>query len=331
MASLCRKIRGRCASSFRRTRREPGGFVWWKPSRSSSCRKRAERCRRGTACRTLLFGRVARMKGVGQVAPLHQRRKVISEVPSVWVLQHTPCETLGTIEGVLRSHQIGFDYIQTYAGQPVPGEMADKAGLIVMGGPMGVYEAGQVPIPARRNAPDRIRPRAGKTGAGSLPGEPVACRRAGRGSEERREERTGLARSDACQTPPPRIHSLPASHVSSGPFTGTVMFSRCRRKPWAWLHPGKLRARHSGTGRTLTESCFIWKLRGSKFCKCFRTLRTSSARRAGGGRNYGTNSPAFAGPAGNCRRGIWPLGIDALKRARSQKQKKRRSRRSPGL
>jgi GMP synthase (glutamine-hydrolysing) len=53
---------------------------------------------------------------------------------------------LGTIEDILRGHQIGFSYVETHAGKPVPGEMADKAGLIVMGGPMGVYEQAQYPF-----------------------------------------------------------------------------------------------------------------------------------------------------------------------------------------
>ncbi|MGO8787071.1 MAG: type 1 glutamine amidotransferase [Terriglobia bacterium] len=65
---------------------------------------------------------------------------------SVWVLQHTASETLGTIEDALRSHPIGFDYIQTYAGESVPKEIAGKAGLIVMGGPMGVYEQAKYPF-----------------------------------------------------------------------------------------------------------------------------------------------------------------------------------------
>ncbi len=65
---------------------------------------------------------------------------------SVLVLQHTPSEALGTIEDVLRGHGIGFGYIQTYAGKPVPQEMADKSGLIVMGGPMGVYEKAKYPF-----------------------------------------------------------------------------------------------------------------------------------------------------------------------------------------
>ncbi|MFZ0963815.1 MAG: gamma-glutamyl-gamma-aminobutyrate hydrolase family protein [Terriglobia bacterium] len=65
---------------------------------------------------------------------------------SVWVLQHTPSETLGTIADALRGHQIGFHYIETHVGQAVPAEMTGKAGLIVMGGPMGVYEQAKYPF-----------------------------------------------------------------------------------------------------------------------------------------------------------------------------------------
>ena len=65
---------------------------------------------------------------------------------SAWVLQHTPNETLGTIEAVLGDHKIDAKYIQTYVGQPVPCAMADPAGLIVLGGPMGVYEETTCPF-----------------------------------------------------------------------------------------------------------------------------------------------------------------------------------------
>lgn len=71
---------------------------------------------------------------------------------SVLVLQHTPSENLGTIEDSLRGHQIGFEYIETYAGKSVPTDLAGKAGLIIMGGPMGVYEQAQFPF-----LPDELR------------------------------------------------------------------------------------------------------------------------------------------------------------------------------
>jgi len=53
---------------------------------------------------------------------------------------------LGTMEDVLRGQQVGFTYIQTHVGEPVPREMADQAGLIAMGGPMGVYELAKYPF-----------------------------------------------------------------------------------------------------------------------------------------------------------------------------------------
>jgi GMP synthase (glutamine-hydrolysing) len=74
------------------------------------------------------------------------RRKGLDRVPSVWVLQHTATETLGYFEEVLKGHAIGFDYIKAYGGESVPARMAGKSGLIVMGGPMGVYEQAEHPF-----------------------------------------------------------------------------------------------------------------------------------------------------------------------------------------
>ncbi|MGH7273832.1 MAG: type 1 glutamine amidotransferase [Nitrospiria bacterium] len=58
----------------------------------------------------------------------------------VWVLQHIECETLGTIAHSLQSAGISAQYVRTFEGQPIPTGMGDAAGLIVMGGPMGVYD-----------------------------------------------------------------------------------------------------------------------------------------------------------------------------------------------
>ena len=67
-------------------------------------------------------------------------------MPSIWVMQHTPCETLGSFEAVLQGNGVEYAHIETHEGNPVPAEMADKAGLIVMGGPMGVYEYARYPF-----------------------------------------------------------------------------------------------------------------------------------------------------------------------------------------
>lgn len=59
------------------------------------------------------------------------------------VLQHAACETPGTIADALPGFTL--DTIRTDPGQPVPQELADAAGLIVMGGPQSVYEKDKFP------------------------------------------------------------------------------------------------------------------------------------------------------------------------------------------
>ena len=64
----------------------------------------------------------------------------------IWVLQNVQCENLGIISQVLQSYGLEPEYIHTYAGEPVPKYMKDAAGLVVLGGPMGVYEINQHPF-----------------------------------------------------------------------------------------------------------------------------------------------------------------------------------------
>jgi GMP synthase (glutamine-hydrolysing) len=66
-------------------------------------------------------------------------------MPKVWVLQHTPPETLGTIQDALTTVGVTAEYVRAFEGQPVPQSMEGAAGLVVMGGPMGVYEQTQYP------------------------------------------------------------------------------------------------------------------------------------------------------------------------------------------
>jgi GMP synthase (glutamine-hydrolysing) len=63
----------------------------------------------------------------------------------IWVLQHTACETLGTIADALEAEALAWQYVRVFEGKPVPGEIGDAGGLIVMGGPMGVYELDRYP------------------------------------------------------------------------------------------------------------------------------------------------------------------------------------------
>ncbi len=65
----------------------------------------------------------------------------------IWVLQHTACETLGTIADALEAGGVGLAVRVrgSSEGKPVPAEIGDAGGLIVMGGPMGVYEQDRYP------------------------------------------------------------------------------------------------------------------------------------------------------------------------------------------
>jgi len=63
----------------------------------------------------------------------------------VLVLQHHSCEGLGTIADVLAQRRITPSFIRSFKNEPVPKEMGDAAGLIVMGGPQSTYERDKFP------------------------------------------------------------------------------------------------------------------------------------------------------------------------------------------
>ena len=58
----------------------------------------------------------------------------------VLVLQHVESEGLGIIEKALRQKGIGVDFIKIFRDERIPGNANVCDGLIVLGGPMGVYE-----------------------------------------------------------------------------------------------------------------------------------------------------------------------------------------------
>jgi GMP synthase (glutamine-hydrolysing) len=63
----------------------------------------------------------------------------------VYVLQHAEPEVPGMIADVLAARGVEEDRVRSYAGEPVPGSMDGRGGLVVMGGPMGVYEQDRYP------------------------------------------------------------------------------------------------------------------------------------------------------------------------------------------
>jgi GMP synthase (glutamine-hydrolysing) len=64
----------------------------------------------------------------------------------IYALQHVATEPLGTIADALLARGIDVEYVRVYAGEAVPASLGDAAGLMVMGGPMGVYEQNELPF-----------------------------------------------------------------------------------------------------------------------------------------------------------------------------------------
>lgn len=64
----------------------------------------------------------------------------------VWVVQHISCETPGIIADALREKGITPRHVRTFARDRVPQGIGEAAGLILMGGPMGVYEQDRYPF-----------------------------------------------------------------------------------------------------------------------------------------------------------------------------------------
>ncbi|MBI2209435.1 MAG: type 1 glutamine amidotransferase [Deltaproteobacteria bacterium] len=65
---------------------------------------------------------------------------------TILAIQHIECETPGTIAAALEAKRIAIQAVSVYKGEPVPKEMGAAAGLVIMGGPMGVYEEDRYPF-----------------------------------------------------------------------------------------------------------------------------------------------------------------------------------------
>ena len=64
----------------------------------------------------------------------------------VYALQHLAAEPLGIIGEALEAVGIDAEYVRSFAGEPVPDDMREVAGLVVMGGSMSVYEQERYPF-----------------------------------------------------------------------------------------------------------------------------------------------------------------------------------------
>ncbi len=76
-----------------------------------------------------------------------------------FVLRHVEHEHIGTIAQTLAAVGVPYRYVDVFRNAPVPRSEKDLGGLIVMGGPMGVYESDRYPF--LKNEQELIRRVAG--------------------------------------------------------------------------------------------------------------------------------------------------------------------------
>lgn len=64
----------------------------------------------------------------------------------VLVIQHVHCEELAEIGAVLQAAGVGWRYCRAFAGEAVPEAPTDWQGLVLLGGPMSVYDTAEYPF-----------------------------------------------------------------------------------------------------------------------------------------------------------------------------------------
>ncbi len=64
---------------------------------------------------------------------------------SIAVLRHIGVEGLGSIEEVLKARNLTYQYIDTWR-DPLPSRVSDYRAVVILGGPMGVYEQDKYPF-----------------------------------------------------------------------------------------------------------------------------------------------------------------------------------------
>ncbi|MEJ2102154.1 MAG: type 1 glutamine amidotransferase [Desulfobacterales bacterium] len=77
---------------------------------------------------------------------MHKSEQKRRATASVTIIQHIYCETPGIIADCLQSAGIDMHFIRIFDGNPIPSNLDTQAGLIVMGGPMSVYDHGRFPF-----------------------------------------------------------------------------------------------------------------------------------------------------------------------------------------
>lgn len=62
------------------------------------------------------------------------------------IIRHVEHEHIGTLSRIFKSTRRLYQYLDVFRGEKVPNVLDHYSGLIIMGGPMGVYEADRYPF-----------------------------------------------------------------------------------------------------------------------------------------------------------------------------------------
>jgi GMP synthase (glutamine-hydrolysing) len=74
------------------------------------------------------------------------RGELLMPSRTVCAIQHIACETPGLIAEVLEAEGVAVEYVRPFLQESVPPSLDPYDGLVVMGGPMGVYEQDRYPF-----------------------------------------------------------------------------------------------------------------------------------------------------------------------------------------
>jgi GMP synthase (glutamine-hydrolysing) len=69
----------------------------------------------------------------------------------VLVLQHMGCEGLGSLEGFFDKQGIDHTHVALHAGEKIPADWDRYNGIIILGGPMNVYQENEYPFLAEED------------------------------------------------------------------------------------------------------------------------------------------------------------------------------------
>ena len=161
------------------------------------------------------------------------------------VLQHAAPEGPGHIADALARHGVPVRTVRIDRGEPVP-TLGGASGLVVVGGPMGVYEPDRHPhLDAER---DLVRDAldADVPVLGVCLGSQLLARALGAEVRPGPAPEIGWARWRPCPVRR-RTRCGSTSRRGSTRSTGTATCSACPRGPSRWRGPGRPTCRRSGT------------------------------------------------------------------------------------